>query len=222
MLAPQIQKWGAYMLKNLVISSFLIGQALLAADGDVSTVIKLANTVKSVAQTTEASQENIDEAEVKLREAIELLASESSSSGGGHSGGSDFAACYDFAYSKYAIGLISNNAADKATVACKSGLDLEVAKFLYEKYSIGLIAANAMDKAASKGNGTRGKLEVVKFLYEKYAIGLIASNAADKAVEGAAKLKKNSAACLEKLYKTYSISQIATNAADSAVAGCAK
>ncbi|OYZ24702.1 MAG: hypothetical protein B7Y39_00555 [Bdellovibrio sp. 28-41-41] len=212
------------MIKNLVITSLFVGQALLAAEGDVSTVIKLANTVKSVAQTSEASQENIDEAEVKLREAIELLTSGSSSGGGSsHSGSIDFVACYDFSYQKYYSGLSSTAAADKASAACKGGVDLEITKFLFEKYYSGLSAVNAMDKsAAGSGKNLRGKLTLIKFMYEKYYSGMSSVNAADKAVEGAEKLKKNSLGCLEKLYPNYYSSQSSVNAMNSAVAGCAK
>jgi hypothetical protein len=212
------------MLKNLVITSLFLGQALLAAEGDVSTVIKLANTIKSVAQTSETSQENIDEAEVKLREAIELLTSDSSSGhGSSHSGSSDFGACYDFAHQKYYSGLSSSAAADKASTACKGGVDLEITKFLFEKYYSGLSAVNAMDKsAAGSGKNLRGKLTLIKFMYEKYYSGLSSVNAADKAVEGAEKLKKNSLGCLQKLYPNYYSSQSSVNAMNSAVAGCAK
>ncbi len=210
------------MIKKLVITGLLVGQVLFAAEGDVTTVIKLANTVKSVAQTSEVSQEKIDEAEIKLREAIELLTSDSSIVGGG-TNSADFVACYDFSYQKYYSGMSSSAAADKASTACKEGVDLEVMKFLFEKYYSGMNSVNAMDKAAAGSvKSMRGKLPLIKFMYEKYYSGMNAVNAADKAVEGAIKLKKRSIGCLEKLYPNYYSSQNAVNAMNSTVAGCSK
>lgn len=210
------------MLKKLVLTSLLVAQTIFAAEGNVSTVVKLANTVKSVALTSEASQENIDAVEVKLRDAIELLTSESPSTGNSGNSG-EFVACYEFAYQKYYINLNSSNAADKATAACKAGLDLEVAKFLYEKYYINLNAVNSMDKAAAgSGKQQRGKLDLIKFMYEKHYINLNSSISADKAVEGAAKLNRDSLVCVQKLYATYYVSHNATNSVNSAVAGCSK
>lgn len=211
------------MLKHVVIFSLIAVQVVFAIEGDVSKVVKLANTVKSVAFASEASQENIDEAEAKLREVIELLTSQSSSSGRGGSSQGEFGSCYDFAYQKYYISLSSSNAADKASAVCKVGIDLEVAKFLYEKYYISLSAVNAMDKAAKGAEkGSRGKLQMIKYMYEKYYISLNSANAADKAVEGASKLKKNGQGCIEKLYASYYVSQSAANAMNSAVTSCAK
>lgn len=207
------------MLKKLVVTSLLIAQTLFAAETDVSKVVKLANTVKSVALTSEAPQENINEAEVKLREVIELLTSESSSP---NTGSSEFLACYDFAYKKYYASLSSKDAADRATLACKDGLDLEIAQYLYDKYYANSTAAEAIDKATSGAKKTqRGKLPLIKFMYEKYYASSTSTEAINKAIEGAAKLKRNSLECLQKLYANYYSSQSSNEAMNSAIAACA-
>lgn len=209
------------MIKALLISTLFLSQTIFAAQGEVSTLIKLSNTVKSLALTTEASQEDIDSAETKLREAIELLASDSSSSSGGQ--GAEFGACYDFAFQKYSQGFAATTAASKATAACKQGLELEVAEFLYSKYSQGFAATTAMDKtAAAATKNMRNKLGILKFAYEKYSQGYAATTAADKAVQVAASLGKNSLVCVEKLYASYSQGYAATTAMDKAAEGCAK
>jgi len=207
------------VIKTLVVSGLLATQTLFAAQGEVSTLVKLSNTLKSLALTSEASQQDIDAAEEKLREAIEILTSDTSAG----SGNSVFGECYDFAYQKYSQGFGAVTAADKASTVCKNGLELEIAEFLYSKYSQGYGAVTAMDKTATVASKSmRNKLPILKFAYEKYSQGYGAVTAADKAAQVAATLKRNSLSCLEKLYASYSQGYGAVTAMDKSVEGCAK
>lgn len=208
------------MLKKMgLLISLIVSQSLFAAQADIDKVVKLATTVKSVAATSDASDENLKLAAEKLHEVIDLLTEE----GGGSSGSSttSFEVCYEFAFKKYYASLSSAAAADKATVACKSGSDLDVLQFLYEKHYSSVNSEAAMDLAvAGSPRKLKGKLEIVKYMFEKYYSSMNSTTAATKASEGAQKVRKDGLSCLQKLYPTYYSSLNSAAAMDKAVLGC--
>ncbi len=224
MFRPRINKCSKkgwyFMLKKLgLVLCLFVSPSLFAGQAEIDKVLKLANTVKTVAVTSDASDESFKQATEKLREVIDLLSEDAGS--GGSNTGNDFVACYDFAYQKYYSTMNSAAAADKATVACKGGVELDVLKFLYEKHYASNNAATAMDLAvAGSSKKMRSKLDMIKFMYEKYYSSMNASQAATKASAGAQKAKKDGLPCLQKLYASYYQSQSAATAMDNAVNSC--
>lgn len=200
---------------SMIFVALSLSISALASQQQVEKIRNLANNIKSLVSITEASDDQLSEAEDKLREVIQLLNQQDGS------GDDSATACFEFAYEKYFQSMSSASATDKAMAACKITGDLEVLKFLYEKHFQSKSAASAMDTASQEATrATRGKLEMIKFIYDKYFQNSSATTSATKAAVAVVNLKRNSLNCLQSLYPKYFQTMSASSAMDKAILSC--
>ena len=201
-----------YLLVSVLVLVF--SQNLLATDAQIGRINRLVKDIRSESDTTNASDESLQQAIDHLEQALDLLKQDSNNGGYNKD-------CFDYVYSKYYLDSSSSVATDKAIAACKKIDDLAILKYSYGKYYLALAASSAMDKAVQIAVlPLKGKMDMLSFAYDKFYLTLTADSSMTKAGQGISRVKKNSLQCLQDLYANYYRTDSSDSAMTKAINGC--
>ena len=197
---------------STLLATFLSFHLAQATTQDILDIMDLADQVKLAARTSTASDAELQNAKLQLKQTIALL---------NQTGGSNNSDCVDFTYPKYYQTMSSDAATKKAVAACKLIKDIPTAEFLYNKYYLSMGSADSMDQSAQRsGQSKIGKLDMLEFAYGKYYKSLSSKDAATKASDGIDQVPRGNLNCLQSLYSKYYQTLSSTAAMDNAIIDC--
>jgi hypothetical protein len=204
-------------MKN-ILSLFLITSSLAGmayAQADISSLLYITNKIRSEIVNTTASQSNLNEAQAKLEEALDLLRQTAPAVNVNEN------ECYDFVYPKYYVSYNTIPSAEKATALCKTVGDIQVLKYLYPKYYVSYDAVPSIEKAAAHSSADlKDKLDLLDFVYSKYYVSYDAVPSVEKAMALITSLPEGSLGCLQKFYNIYYSSYDAVPSIEKAAGAC--
>lgn len=192
----------------------LLSMTALASNQDLFDIIDLADQIKLAARTTTATDADLQDVKLKLKEVLAILNNTNPNQNPNQD-------CINFAYSKYYVNYDSQTATHKSIEACKKIVDLNTAKYLFDKYYITLTAALAMDEAANRSGPSKvGKEDMLSFAFDKYYITLTAQESANRASSVIDLLPRGRLSCLQNLYSKYYQTLTSVMAMDQAASDC--